>query len=153
MRILKSLLITILTISMFTGCQTYQSYTFNLETEEQIKVELDTTGGEKLSQEDGRFIISSNEGEEVSIGLFYLGEPFNQLYNTVDKLEGVEIIEVQDKEQPEYIFYSAESESATEYNYLVKFDGTESGVVVSNITSEESAKAAFELLDFEVNQN
>ncbi len=150
MSILTVMLIIVLTI---TGCTTSWSYTFNLKTDEQIKIKLDTTNGQKLSQKDAIFTISDDKNEEISKGTFYLEEPFNQLYNTVDILDGVEIIEVGEKDNIKFIFYKVKVESTTEYNYLVKLENSKAGIVINNIISEESARGVFELLTFELNPN
>ena len=150
---ISTLIIISIMILTITGCKTSKSYTFDVETNEQIKVKLDTTNGERLSQENGRFTIENDEEEAISIGMFYLEEAFNELYDTVETLDGVEVIEIGEKEKLEFIFYKAKTETTIEYNYLVKLDNAKSGVVISNITSEEAARGVFELLTFELNSN
>lgn len=138
-------------IVILSGCQTHQAYTFNIGTGDVIKIQLNTSYGEKLMQEDGQFIISSEEGEYISIGMFLEPDVLNQLYSNVNQLDGVEIISENKNSDMEYIFYKISTETMTEWNYLMKHSHSQAGIVISNITSEGSAKGIFELLSFEVN--
>ena len=147
----KMLTILMLMVLMLTGCETNLAYTFNIETGEQVKVQLDTTNGQKLKQEDGRFMVNTEEDEAMSIGVFFLPEVFNELYDGVSEMDGVTILEENKESEPAYIFYQVDTDGSMEWNYLVKIKDAEVGVVVSNVTSQESAQTVMELLTFEVN--
>ena len=60
-----------------TACTgTSMSYTFNVETGEQIEVKLDTTGGYKLTQSDGNMFLSNADGDLVLTGYFLLPDAY-----------------------------------------------------------------------------
>ena len=60
-----------------TACTgTSMSYTFNVETGEQIEVKLDTTGGYKFAQSGGDMYLSDPDGDLVLIGYFLLPDAY-----------------------------------------------------------------------------
>lgn len=60
-----------------TACTgTSMSYTFNVETGEQIDVKLNTTGGYKFTQSGGDMYVSDPDGDLVLIGYFLLPDAY-----------------------------------------------------------------------------
>lgn len=58
-------------VSTLDACSTSsrKSYTFDVETGDKIKVELDSLSGLSLSQKDGRFTVSEDD-EKLLEGMF-----------------------------------------------------------------------------------
>ena len=61
-KIIALALAAVTSMVVFAGCTTCMSYTFNVETGDAVKVELDTTDGLKLSQNDGTFVVTKDQG-------------------------------------------------------------------------------------------
>lgn len=145
------ILIVVLAVTL-TGCNSYVAFTFNVENNDQIKVKLDTSNGERLSQKDGIFKISYKDDTPISIGIFQTNEAIDNLFNIVKPSDNITVIEESLESNPQYIFYQTKTDTdKSEWNYIIRFNDTETGIALANETSEESAKKIFELLTFEVN--
>lgn len=81
----------------------------------------------------------TKDGETLSQGQFITLEDYEQYKNSVPNESGVDII----GEETEYIFYSYNDK---EYNYVIKIEGTETGLVLDNNVSKSSAIECFEIL-------
>lgn len=142
--------ILLLCIALFSGCtHTSFSYTFNVETGEQIKVTLDTTDGMKLSQEDGHFMVSSEDNEELSLGIFLLEEQTQNYFDNLPTAEDVEILDQTEKDGLSYVFYRYEENGSPVWNYIIKLNGAVTGIGITNGVSQESAEAVMSRLSFE----
>lgn len=147
-------MIACIAIAMFTmtGCKTFRSYTFNIETGEKIKVKLNTSSGEKLKNKKGRFVIVNEADETISIGVFFLPERIDVMFKSISTAKGAEIIEEGAKDGFNYVFYKYTFEDGkVEWNYLTRQAGAKAGIVVTNSISEESAAKVLDLVEFEYN--
>ncbi len=136
-----------------TGCESSFSFTYDLSTGEQVKVTLNTTKGHSLVNLGSSFKVVDPNDNDVTGGLFYLPDYFNELYNNISILENVELIEENFSVEPNYIFYKYSDEETTEWNYIIDLNDLESGIILSNLTSEASARETFELFTFLANPN
>ncbi len=136
--LLLSLLCILLTAA---GCTTSMSYTFSVDTGDSIKVTLDTTDQYKITS--SLPITISHDGETLSQGTFILGEAYAEYQSVVDSDEKARLIDSGTKDGNEYIFWSYDDQ---EYNYAISIGHSNTGFLLSNPISEESAKDCFQRL-------
>lgn len=131
------------------GCTTRssKSYTFNVETGDKIKVTLETGDGYQLIQKNGHFMINKND-ELVSEG-FFITTSTQQQYEMA--IENLTVKEDGSQDHCEYTYYETVGTSGKEYNYLVKLNDAQTGIIVCNFTGKDEAVTAFERLSFEKN--
>lgn len=146
-KVLALALFAILLICLFAGCSTNSSkaYTFTVDNGDEIKIELNTSDSYDLSSELP-FTISC-EGETLSQGSFVLAESYQQYVSVVNTDENAELIDSGIKDGNEYIFWCY---NGAEYNYAVLIKGSNTGIVIGNPVSEESAKECFNRLTISV---
>ena len=142
-KIFSSLVIIIALILCLTGCSTSKSYTFDVETGDSIKVKLNTSKGHDISSVLP-FTISKN-GEILSQGTFITLSGYNQYVNTVNNDTNCKILDSGSKNGITYTFYSYNN---FEYNYIIKVDGSNTGILLGNPNSKQEAQECFELLTF-----
>lgn len=132
---------------MLAGCdfKTTRSYTYEVDTGDKVKVTLDTTDDYKLSK-DVPFEISK-DGEVQTTGSFLKENGFDLYKSAVSLDENSTLIDSGEKDGHEYIFYSV---GGSEYNYVIKLKDSDTGILLGNKVSEDSAKECFERLEFEV---
>ena len=141
---------TILSVTiLFVGCgnaKTSKSYTFDVETGDSVKVELDTTDKYNITSEIPFEI--SQDGDVKSQGTFMLGESYNQYKELVssDEDDKVKLLDSGNKDGNEYVFWSYDD---SEYNYAILIEGSSTGLILGNQVSEESAKESFNRLTIE----
>ena len=128
---------------MATGCSTSNSmsYTFSVDNGDSVKVELDTTDGYKMTS-DIPFAISKGE-DALSQGIFMQGEVYDQYADVISKDESAEILDSGTKDGNDYIFWCYNGQ---EYNYAMKIAASNTGMILGNIVSEESARECFDRL-------
>ena len=126
---------------VLTGCRSYKSYTYNVDTGDKIELRLDTTGGYDLTS-DLPFTITK-DGETLSQGSFIIGEGYDYYAEGIKNDSGAEVIEEKTYNGLQYIFYSYNDR---EYNYVVKIVGSDTAVLIGNIVSEKSARECFDRL-------
>lgn len=132
---------------MLVGCrfQTSVSFTFSVDTGDSIKVSLDTTDKYSLTS-DVPFTISHN-GETVSQGAFIYGEAYAQYVSAANSDEKSQVLDSGTKDGNEYVFWCYDNK---EYNYVIFVRGSNTGIVLGNTISEDSAKACFQRLSFSI---
>ena len=126
---------------VLTGCRSFKSYTYDVDTGDQIELRLDTTGGYDISS-DLPFTISK-DGETLSQGSFIIGEGYDYYAEAIESDSGAKVIEEKTYNGLQYIFYSYND---TEYNYVVKIVGSDTAVLIGNTVSEKSARECFDRL-------
>ena len=143
-KIITLLLCTCMFAFVLTGCTSFKSYTYNVDTGDQIELRLDTTGGYDISS-DLPFTISK-DGETLSQGSFIVGEGYDYYEAAIGSDSAAEVIEEKSRNGLEYIFYSYDGASGMEYNYVIKIVGSDTALLIANTVSEESARECFERL-------
>lgn len=140
----KILTVTFFTIASFllmTGCTTSKSYTYSVDTGDKIEIKLTTTGGYDISK-NLPFAISKDE-KTLSQGTFLTIDGYNQYISIVNSDNNAQIIESSTKNGLEYTFYSYND---SEYNYVIKVIGSNTGLLIGNNVSEDSARKCFDRL-------
>ena len=147
MKFISYVLSLMLVISVLTGCNdnSTKAYTFSVDNGDSIKVSLNTMDNYDISSELP-FTITWN-GELQSQGTFILGDAFAQYKNVVENDENAEMLDAGEKDGNEYIFWCY---NGSEYNYAILIAETNTGVVLGNVISEESAKECFARLTISV---
>lgn len=146
-KVLSLVLSVILVACLFTACNTNSSkaYTFTVDNGDKIKIELNTADKYDLSSELP-FTISC-DGKTLSLGSFVLAESYQQYVSVVNTDENAELIDSGTKDGNEYIFWCY---NGSEYNYAILIKGSNTGIVLGNPVSEESAKECFNRLTISV---
>jgi len=143
MKKILSLVLVLGILLVVSGCTTSKSLTYNVETGDKIKVELNTTKGYDIDS-DLPWTISKDE-ENLSKGKFLTLEGYEYYMGFIED-GSVEVIDSGVKDNIEWILYKTNNE----YNYLIKVSGSNTGILVGNNISLESAKECFERLTFEL---
>lgn len=141
---LKYVIITLSLSLLLTGCTISKSYTFKVETGDKIKVELKTN--DKYDIDSNIPFTISKDDEKITQGTLIKVSAYEE-YETSINSSTAKIIENETKKELEYIFYSYDNDyGTTEYNYIIKIKDSNTGIVLSNTISEESAKEVFNRL-------
>lgn len=153
MKIRKNVCLSILAVLMavlICACSfhTYMSFTFNVETGDSVKVQLDTSNDLSLSQEDGCFYVSKY-GEEIMLGMFITEDTYNQ-YISLENSDKINVFDKGTEDNKDYLFYECEGESGTEYDFLVWLKNSNTGVLMGSTTGESAAKEVFDALSFSI---
>lgn len=140
-------MVLIFALSMMTGCNdnSTKAYTFSVDNGDSIKVFLNTMDNYDISSELP-FAITCN-GELQSQGTFIQGDAFEQYKSVVENDENAELIDSGEKDGNEYIFWCY---NGSEYNFAILIADSNTGVVLGNVVSEESAKECFDRLTIAV---
>ena len=139
----KTVLLMGVALFALIGCTTSKSFTYNVSTGDAIKVELDTSDGYDLTS-DLPFTISKND-KILSQGSFITLDGYKQYLDAVDGDDKAEIIESDSRGGITYTFYSYND---SEFNYIIKVDGSKTGILLGNPNSRAEAKECFERLTF-----
>ncbi len=125
------------------GCTTSSSmsYTFSVDNGDTVKVTLDTSDKYKMTS-DVPFTISQ-DGKELSHGTFIQGEAYEQYANVVQTDEKAVLLDSGTKDGNDYIFWCYDGK---EYNYVIQIAGSNTGMILGNPVSEETAKECFNRL-------
>ena len=142
-KVFMSLAIIGVMLLTLTGCTKSKSYTFTVETGDKIKIQLNTTDGYDLSS-DLPFKISK-DGNTLSQGTFITIDGYNQYIEAVNNDSNAKILESKTKDGISYTFYSYND---SEFNYVIKINDSNTGILLGNQNSQEEAEKCFELLTF-----
>lgn len=129
------------------GCEKYlkKSFTFNVETGDAIKVEINALDDYDLSS-DVPFTISC-DGEQLSQGIFVTEEQYQEYAAAVQSDSQAKILETDEKDGNAYIFWNYND---SEWNYLIWVADSNTGVLLGNPISEDSARECFDRLTLTV---
>lgn len=108
---------------------------------DKIRISLNTTDNYDISSEVP-FTVSCDK-EKLSQGSFVLAESYQQYVSVVNTDENAKLIDSGTKDGNEYIFWCY---NESEYNYAVLIKESNTGIVIGNAVSEESAKECFNRL-------
>lgn len=142
-RKLRLFLLAIVAIFLVTGCTTSKSFTYTVTTGDKIKVELNTTDGYDISS-NVPFAISK-DGETLSQGTFITLDGYEQYLEAVRSDSNAKIIDNGNKNGATYMFYSYNN---SEFNYIIKVNGSQTGILLGNPNSQTEAEEVFNLLTF-----
>lgn len=142
-RIFKVVLLMGAVLATLAGCTTSKSFTYNVSTGDVIKVELDTSDGYDLTSELP-FTISKDD-KMLSQGSFITLDGYNQYLDAVDGDDKAEVIASDSRDGITYTFYSYDN---SEFNYIIRVDGSKTGILLGNPNSKAEAEECFERLTF-----
>ena len=140
-KILSSLVLVMAMVLTLTGCTTSKSFTWDVNTGDKIKIKVDTSGGYDITS-DLPFTISKDD-ETLSQGTFITIDGYNQYMNAVDNDSTANVIDSGTKNGITYTFYSVNN---SEFNYLIKIDGSNTGILLGNPNSQSEAEEIFNRL-------
>ncbi len=146
-KVLVALTALLCTLVVLAGCnvRTSMAYTFSVDNGDSIKISLDTSDGYKLTS-DARFDIT-RDGETISRGVFIYSAAYVDYANVARTGENVRFLDSGTKDGNNYVFWCYDNR---EYNYAILIKDSQTGIILSNITSEESARECFHRLTFSV---
>ncbi len=134
--------IFILTLTL-TGCTTSKSFIYKVQTGDSVEVKLDTSNGYNLSS-DLPFTISK-DNTKLSQGTFITMDGYNQYIELVNNDTNSKIIDSGNKNGITYTFYTYNN---SEFNYVIKINNSNTGILLGNPNSQKEAKEIFERLTF-----
>ena len=139
----KFIILIILSILILTGCTTWKAFTYNVQTGDKIKVELDTSDGHNITS-DLPFTVTKDD-KTLCQGSFITNSGYDYYLNAVNNDSLARVIDSNDKNGVTYTFYSYNN---TEFNYIIKVNGSNTGILLGNKTSLLDAQECFNLLTF-----
>jgi hypothetical protein len=131
-----------------------QSYTFEVETGDTVKVSLDVSDKSnksnkyKLKQKDGQFLIK-NDKETLSQGIFITKDTYDQYVSLLSSNSDISVLE-KDKTKGCSYLYEYKGEAGTEHDYVVWLNDSSTGILIGSLQNKKVAKDIFEKLTFEV---
>ncbi|MCR5144627.1 MAG: hypothetical protein K6B67_04895 [Lachnospiraceae bacterium] len=123
------------------------SYTFNVETGDDIVVSLDASDGYSMTP-DVPFAVSKDD-EVLSQGTFITADYYTYYVDAAKNDANAVIIDEGTKGDCSYVMWNYND---TEYDCVVMINGTNTGLVIGNDVSEESAKECFDRLEIKVKE-
>ena len=142
-KILGTLVLVGIVLATVTGCTTTKSYTYGVETGDSIKIELNTSDGYDITS-NLPFTISK-EDKILSQGTFITLDAYNQYLAAVNGDLNSKILDSGSKGGITYTFYSYNN---SEFNYIIKIDGSKTGILLGNQNSQIEAQECFNRLTF-----
>lgn len=140
-----SIALLVVTALLLVGCTTTKSTTYSVETGDSIKITLDTSDGYDIDTKNP-FTISKDE-ETISSGTFITLDTYEQYLDAVAGDASATVIDENSKNGVDYLFYRYDGDN-TEYNYIIKVHDSNTGLLLGNIISQESAEKCFGHLAF-----
>lgn len=146
-KIIMLFVLVLAIVLILTGCEkkSNKSYTFNVETGDQIEIKMNTTEGYNLTSKLP--IEFSKDDELISQGTFAQEYAYDEYYKLVKNDSDATIIEEKSNSNIEYFFYEYDD---SEYNYIIKIKGSKTCFILGNNKSKKSAQEIFERLEFKV---
>ena len=132
----------ILILGKFT---TKLSYTYEVNTGDKISLSLNTTDGYSMTQ-DMPFSITKDDGI-ISRGTFIEASAYEVYESSMDLIDGIVNSDKGEKDGITYLYFNYNN---TEFDYIIKINDSNTGLLLSNSISEESAKEMFDRLSFEI---
>lgn len=142
-----SLVLIVLTLVVLVGCtvNTYMSYTYKVETGDNVKVKLTTNDGYTITPEVP-FSVNHN-GETIAQGTFILGEYCEKYRTAAETQEGAKMMEEGTIGKNQYFAWSFENK---EWSYCIILPGGRTGVILSSNVSHAAAQEVFNRLKFTI---
>lgn len=135
------LLAMLLTFAVLTGCETSLAFTYNIDNGDAIKVSLNTSDKYKISS-DVPFEISQ-DGNVLTQGSFIQGEFYEQFIAAIEADEHSKIYDSGVKDGNKYTYWIS---GDLEYCYVILVEDSNTGVVLVNTVSPDSAMECFNRL-------
>lgn len=142
-RFLSLFVVVVIALVTLTGCSTSKSYTWDVATGDTIKIKLDTTGGYNMTS-DVPFTISKDD-VTLTQGTFITIDGYNQYMDAINNDTTARVIDSGSKNNVTYTFYTVNN---SEFNYLIKINDSNTGVLLGNGNSQKDAEDVFNRLFF-----
>lgn len=130
-------------ITVLSGCSgdasTSKTYTYSLDTGDEISIELDTSDGYDITS-DVPFAITLDD-ETLTQGTFIQASYYDEYVATAKEDENVTIIEESTKDGNSYMFWNYADE---EWDIVLLIAESETAILLGNNISQESAQACFD---------
>ncbi len=143
------ILATLLCVLCLSGCgnvHTYMTYTYNVSTGDSVDIKLDTSDDYQLTS-DLPFEISK-DGQLLTSGSFINADGYQMYAGAVEEDENASLLENGSTDTIEYFMWNYNN---SEYNYAILIKNSQTGVLLGNTVSEESAKEVFNRLQISLN--
>ena len=147
-KILTAILVGISIMAISVGCgntSTSKSYDFKVDNGDVIKVEIDTSDGYDITS-NVPFDISCDDKVQTQ-GMFIEKSKVIDFIEAVASDSNARYIDSGNKEGIAYTFWAYNEE---EFNIVVNIQDSNTGILLGNIVSEESAKECFDRLTISV---
>ena len=148
MKRIASIMLALLMLMAFAGCSnanTSMSWTYKVETGDNVTVSLNTTNGYTISAEVP-FVIG-HDGKELSHGTFIKGDFCEEYRNAATTQEGATFLEEGTIGEHTYFAWSFKD---AEWNYCIELEGGKTGILLGNAVSYDSAKEVFSRLEIAI---
>lgn len=139
----------VLGMIVLTGCTTSMSYTYNVGTGDSVKVELDTSEGLVLENEDEGFSVTEDD-ETILQGIFIDEDTYDFYVEMMKNADGPENIEEDSANGLTWLYWEFDGQAGTESNYVAWIDGSDTGIIMGGLEGPRAAKKAFNSLTFTV---
>ena len=146
-KIIISFLIIGLILISLSACTSSKSFTFDVETGDKIKVELNTSDGYDLSS-NIPFEIRKDD-KVLSQGTFIKLDYYDYYIDVINEDPDSYLIDSGSNNNIEYVFYSYNN---SEYNYVIKIKNSNTGILLGNNHSKQEAEKCFSLLTFSIDK-
>lgn len=123
------------------------SLTFRVETGDQIKVEMDTTDGYSLGQDDGEILIKKDK-ELYMRGVFLTEEMYQSNFEIVSAGEGATFQKEDIRDNNHCVYFQYDADGETRNACLVMVTGSKTGIRVEGAVPQEEAWEVFDRLHF-----
>lgn len=121
------------------------SYTYEVNTGDKISLTLNTSGGYSMTS-DMPFSITKDDGI-ISRGTFIEASAYEVYESSMELIDGIVNSDKGEKDGITYLYFNYNN---TEFDYIIKINNSNTGVLLSNSISEESAREMFEKLSFNI---
>ena len=142
MKKILSLVMVMCVVIAMTACSgnTSMSFTFAVDTGDNVKLELDTTGG-YLRSANLPFAISHDD-DILSQGTFVVGDAYAEYLELIESDDTANVIDSGEKNGFAYTMWNYADK---EFNYVIQLSD-DTAMVIGNNVSEESARECFDRL-------
>ena len=136
------LMVAVLTV-ILVGCTTSLTYTYTVETGDVIEVKLNTTNDLSMSHKPP--IEITRNDTHLSDVIFIEKATYENYFSAAQTSENAVVLENAEKDGNKYLMWCY---AGREWNYVLLVGDSETGVLIGNAVSEESARECFEALTF-----
>lgn len=151
-KVLMAMAALLLVLAVCSGCETSssKSFTFDVDTGDSIKIEMDTSGGEYDITSTVPFEITKSD-EVVTEGRFLFEEAYTEYVEAVNiDTEATILDSGVTANGNEYVFWTFAEQ---EFNYVIMVDESQTALLLANEVSRESAEACFQRLTISVDRD
>lgn len=124
------------------GAHTYITYTYTVDTGDSVTIKFETTDHYAITS-DLPFAISK-DGEVLSQGTFIMADGYQIYVDTVESDVNAVVIENGSTDTCNYMMWSFNN---SEFNYVILIKNSNTGILLGNQVSEESAREVFGRLE------